>query len=124
MREPSGKIKVFISSKMGETAADQKYILARKAVKEILESTKLFKIYSFEDERASTRSAKNHYTQGLESSNVCIFLIDNKDGVPDGVKSELNTVDKHKIPALYYFCNKNKKGKNKSSIRFRTCTFT
>nr|WP_216696250.1 DUF4062 domain-containing protein [Enterococcus innesii] len=116
MREPSGKIKVFISSKMGETAADQKYILARKAVKEILESTKLFEIYSFEDEGASTRSAKDHYTQGLESSDVCIFLIDNKDGVPDGVKSELNTVDKHKIPALYYFCNKNKKKKTKVQL--------
>ncbi|BDG68164.1 hypothetical protein ENLAB_17280 [Enterococcus innesii] len=121
MREPSGKIKVFNSSKMGETAADQKYILARKAVKEILESTKLFEIYSFEDEGASTRSAKDHYTQGLESSNIYIFLIDNKDGLPDGVKSELNTVDTQN-PALYYFCNKNKK--KKSSIRFRTCPIT
>lgn len=109
MREPSGKIKVFISSKMGDTAADQKYILARKAVKEILESTQLFEVYSFEDKGASTRSAKEHYTQGLENSDVCIFLIDNKDGVPAGVKSELDTVDKHKIPALYYFCDKDKR---------------
>lgn len=58
MREPSRKIKVFIGSKMDEAAADQKYILARKAVKEILESTKLFKIYSFEDEGASQNRQK------------------------------------------------------------------
>lgn len=116
MREPSGKIKVFISSKMGDTAADQKYILARKAVKEILESTQLFEIYSFEDKGASIRTAKDHYTQGLESSDVCIFLIDNKDGVPAGVQAELDTVDKHKIPALYYFCNKNKKKKTQVQL--------
>lgn len=42
--------------------------------------------------------------------------MDNKDGVSDGVKSELNTVDKHKIPALYYFCNKNKKEKTKVQL--------
>lgn len=105
MKQPDNKIKVFISSKIGDTPADEKYIVARKAVKEILESTNLFSVYSFEDKGASIIPAGEHYIRGLINSDVCIFLIDNKDGVPHGVQVELDTADKYKKPSLYYFCN-------------------
>lgn len=34
-------------------------------------------------------------------SDVCIFLIDNADGIKPGVQSEIDTVKKHDIKALY-----------------------
>lgn len=50
MKESKNKIKVFVSSKVGTKVVDQKYIVARTAVKEILEGTKLFDVYLFEGE--------------------------------------------------------------------------
>lgn len=35
---------------------------------------------------------------------MCIVLIDNKDGVPEGVEKEIKTINKFRIPTLYYFC--------------------
>ncbi len=105
MRQPEDKIKVFISSKMGDTTADEKYVVARKAVREILEATNLFSVYLFEDKGASILPAVDHYSQALINSDVCVFLIDNKDGVPAGVQTELDTAEKYKIPSLYYFCD-------------------
>ena len=37
-------------------------------------------------------TAEQHYTLALEDSDVCIFLIDNADGVPEGVQKEVDTV--------------------------------
>ena len=100
MRDFNNKLKVFISSKTGNTPADEKYVLARVAAKETLESTGLFKVYSFESEGPSVNSALEHYTEGLKDSDVCIFLIDNKDDVPKGVQIEIDTVNKYQIPSL------------------------
>ncbi|MEK4151749.1 hypothetical protein [Carnobacterium sp. FSL E2-0243] len=110
------KLKVFISSKIGDTNSDQKYMLARAAVKNILESTGLFEVYAFENEGASVSSAIEHFEFNLKDSDSCIFLIDNKDGVPEGVKLEIETVEKYKIPSLYYFCNGEKKDKTQIQI--------
>lgn len=73
MRVLKNKLKVFISSKTGETSADQKYVLARIAAKETLESAGFFEVYSFESEGPSTLSAQDHFSGNLENSNVCIF---------------------------------------------------
>lgn len=116
MREPRNKLKVFISSKTGDTLNDQKYVLARIAAKETLESTGLFNVYSFESEGPSVSSALEHYTGSLEESDVCIFLIDNKDGVPPGVQKEIETVNKYQIPSLYYFCQGEEKEKTQTQI--------
>ena len=116
MREFNNKLKVFISSKTGNTLADEKYVLARVAAKETLESTGLFKVYSFESEGPSVNSALEHYTEGLKDSDVCIFLIDNKDGVPQGVQIEIDTVNKYQIPSLYYFCQGDEKEKTQAQI--------
>ena len=44
-------------------------------------------------------------------SDICIFLIDNADGIKAGVQAEIDTVKKHNIKALYYFCDETQKEK-------------
>lgn len=98
---PNRKINVFISSKRG----DDKYNTIRKELKSLIENTGLAQVYLFEDEEAATMSAGHHYIYALEDSDVCIFLIDNKDGIPAGVQAEVDTVKKKNIMAIYYFCD-------------------
>lgn len=98
---PTQRIKVFISSICGEARYDR----IRKDLKEAIENTELAQVYLFEGEQASTMSAGDHYLFALEDSDVCIFLIDNKDGVTPGVQAEIDKVRKNNIQALYYFCD-------------------
>lgn len=104
---PDRKIKVFISSICGA----EKYDKVRAELKSLIEATQLANVYMFEHEGASTLEAGNHYIFALEDSDICIFLIDNEDGITPGVQKEINTVKKHNIKALYYFCDENKKEK-------------
>ena len=98
---PTQKIKVFISSICGKDRYDK----IRKDLKKAIEKTELAQVYLFEGEQASTMSAGDHYLFALEDSDVCIFLIDNKDGVTPGVQAEIDKVRKNNIQALYYFCD-------------------
>lgn len=98
------KIKVFISSACG--VGKENYNIARAGLKTIIESTGIAEVYLFEDEGAATRTAKQHYTEALEDCDICIFLIDNQDGVPPGVQVEVDCVSKYNIKSLYYFCDK------------------
>ena len=95
------KIKVFISSICGI----EKYDTVRAKLKCAIEDTKLAEVYTFEGKGASTLPAGKHYTWALEDSDVCIFLIDNADGIKSGVQTEIDTVKKYNIKALYYFCD-------------------
>lgn len=104
------KIKVFISSICGNPAMPQ-YDKVREQLKNAIEETGLADVYVFEGEGAATISAKNHYSWGLEDSDVCIFLIDNADGIPNGVQNEIDIVNKFSIKALYYFCDEKQKEK-------------
>lgn len=104
---PGQKIRVFISSICGV----KKYDEVRADLKNAIESTQLAKVYTFEDEGASTLPAGAHYTLALEDSDICIFLIDNADGITQGVQAEIDTVKKRKIKALYYFCDEHCKEK-------------
>ena len=105
------KIKVFISSKCDKAGETPKYGPIRAELKQEIEKTGLANVYVFEDEEASTLSAGNHYIFALEDSDVCIFLIDNADGISEGVKAEIDVVRKNNKKALYYFCDENKKEK-------------
>lgn len=98
------KIKVFISSKCGE----EKYNKVRSQLKDKIESTGFARVYVFEDRRASTLSAQQDYLYGLDDSDVCIFLIDNADGVPVGVLKEYQRAKSQPKKSLYIFCNENK----------------
>lgn len=104
---PNQKIKVFISSICGK----EKYDKVRAELKDAIEATQLAVVYTFEGEGASTLPAGTHYTLALEDSDICIFLIDNADGIPPGVQNEIDTVEKNKIKALYYFCDETQKEK-------------
>ena len=98
---PGQKIKVFISSICGV----EKYDKVRAELKSAIEATQLADVYTFEGKGASTLPADAHYTLALEDSDICIFLIDNADGIKPGVQAEIDTVKKYNIKALYYFCD-------------------
>ena len=98
---PGEKIKVFVSSICGTP----KYDNVRFKLKEAIEGTNLAQVYLFEDEDASSFSAGEHYTLALETSDICIFLIDNADGINPGVQKEIDIVKKHGIKAIFYFCD-------------------
>lgn len=100
------KIKVFISSTCGG-----KYERVRSELKTCIESTGIADAYVFEAENAATISAGSHYRYELEDSDVCIFLIDNADGISHGVQDEIDIVNTRKIKALYYFCDETSKEK-------------
>src|SRR5699024_1121513 len=104
---PGQKIKVFISSICGV----DKYDKVRAELKKAIEDTQLADVYTFEGAGASTLPAGTHYTLALEDSDICIFLIDNADGINPGVQNEIDTVEKYNIKALYYFCDETKKEK-------------
>lgn len=76
---PRQKIKVFISSICGV----EKYDKVRDELKTAIERTQLADVYTFESKEASTLPAGNHYTWALEDSDICIFLIDNTDGIKE-----------------------------------------
>lgn len=100
------KINVFVSSKCGDKG---KYDHVRAELKKAIETTGIADVYLFEDEGAASMSAGAHYVYALEDSDICIFLIDNADGVPPGVQKEIDTVRKNNIKALYYFCDETSK---------------
>lgn len=104
---PGQKIKVFISSICGV----EKYDKVRSDLKSAIEKTQLADVYTFESKGASTLPAGFHYTWALEDSDICIFLIDNADGIKQGVQAEIDTVKKYNIKALYYFCDETQKEK-------------
>ena len=104
---PDQKIRVFISSICGV----EKYDEVRIELKNAIEATKLADVYIFEEKGASTLPAGSHYKLALEDSDICIFLIDNADGISQGVQAEIDIVKKHSIKALYYFCDETQKKK-------------
>ena len=104
---PGQKIRVFISSICGK----EKYDHVRSELKQLIESTGLATVYLFEGKGASSISAGSHYLYALEDSDVCIFLIDNADGIAQGVQEEIDVVRRNNIKALYYFCDEKNKEK-------------
>lgn len=100
--ESCHKIKVFISSRHGDNG---KYDRVRSQLKKTIEETGLAYVYTFEQEAASTLTVGKHFSWGLEDSDLCIFLIDNADGVSSGVQKEIDIVKRYNKKALYYFCD-------------------
>ena len=98
------KLRVFISSKCGG-----KYTIARKALQKLLDSTGLVETYVFETEPASSEDTKSAYLEYVDGANLCVFLIDNKDGVPAAVLSEEKRAKDMKLRLVYIFCDENEK---------------
>lgn len=98
------KLMVFISSKCGG-----KYTIARKALKKLLEATGLVQTYVFEMEPASSEDTVSSYLEYIDQANLCVFLIDNEDGVPPAVLSEEKRAKEKHLRLLYFFCDESKK---------------
>ncbi|MGE6416097.1 hypothetical protein ACQKDD_18200, partial [Planococcus kocurii] len=58
---------------------------------------------------ASTQSAQQDYLYALDDSDVCLFLIDNADGVTPAIVNEITRAKSHPKKSLYLFCNENQK---------------
>lgn len=99
------KIRVFISSVCG----NEKYDTMRKELKELIEGTGIAKVYVFEGGGASTFTAEQDYLYGVDDSDICVFLIDNADGVPKGVLEEHQRAKAKSKKRIYIFCNEHEK---------------
>lgn len=104
---PQTKVKVFISSICGV----KKYDIVRNKLKKKIEETQLAQVYFSEEPGSSTISAEDYCILTLNDSDVCIFLIDNLDGVNAIVQKTVEVVRQNKIKSFFYFCNENKKEK-------------
>jgi len=99
------KITVFISSKI-----DERYNIVRKALKTLLLETGLVaSVYAFETEGACSEDVKSAYLKEVSQSDLCVFLIDNADGVPDAVLAEHARAKSEGIHRLYFFCDEREK---------------
>ncbi|NLX03150.1 MAG: hypothetical protein GXY40_11575 [Syntrophomonadaceae bacterium] len=103
--ETDEKIRVFISSICG----NEKYDTIRRELKRLIEDTRIAKVYLFEKRPASTLTAEQDYLYGVDDSDVCVFLIDNADGVPEGVLREYQRAKAYPKKTIYIFCNENQK---------------
>lgn len=98
---PGEKIKVFISSICGEPRYDK----VRAELKAEIERTNLAEAYLSEANPALSLPMEVHDAFALEGSDLCIFLIDNADGVAPEVQKQVDFVKKYGIKAVYYFCD-------------------
>ena len=113
------KLKVFISSKSGTS----KYNKVRLKLKKVIEDTQLATVYLFEEEGASSLSADKSNNLAIQDSDVCIFLIDNADGISQDVQKEIDAVNKHGIKALYLFRDEKQKEKTPIEERMTGASF-
>ena len=98
------KVSVFISSKCGG-----KYTIIRKALKVLLLETGMTKVYVFETVPGSSQPIPNAYLQYVDESHLCLFLIDNKDGVTDSVLAEYNRAKHLEKKIICVFCDEDEK---------------
>lgn len=102
------KINVFISSGCGE--GKDRYNLIRNDIKNRLESLGYVKTYIYEaDTCASTKQVRSAYLDELDDSDLVIFLIDNADGVFEGVRNEYQRAKVTGKHCFYIFCDENSK---------------
>lgn len=99
------KITIFISSRINE-----RYNLVRKALKTLLlETGMVASVYVFETESACSQDVKSAYLKEVSQSDLCVFLIDNADGVSDAVLAEHARAKSEGIHRLYFFCDEKEK---------------
>ncbi|MDR1185447.1 MAG: DUF4062 domain-containing protein [Coriobacteriales bacterium] len=101
MLQPDRKVRVFISSRCGKSAPE--YTAIRRELKKVLEQTKLFEVWIFEDAGASTCSAEQQYKFNLREADICVFIITNGEDIPNGVLKEVEEVKRYNIKSMYYF---------------------
>ena len=98
------KVSVFISSKCGG-----KYTIVRKALKELLLETGMTNVYTFETAPGSSQPMPDAHLQYVDESHLCLFLIDNKDGVTDPVLAEYRRAKNLEKKIICFFCDEDEK---------------
>lgn len=98
------KVRVFISS-----ISEDRYAIARKAIRSMLEETNLCEVYAFEDEGGKTEAVIPSYLNRINEIDVLIVLIDNKDGVSDHVQREITRARELKKKCFFFFCDEYEK---------------
>ena len=98
------KVTVFISSKCGG-----RYTIIRKALKELLLETGMTNVYVFETAPGSSQPMPDAYLQYINESHLCLFLIDNKDGVTNPVLAEYQRAKELGKKIICVFCDEKKK---------------
>jgi len=99
------RIKIFLSSAVDDETTN-KFSNLRKELKRDLESLDLFNIYIFECGYGTSKNVVHDYLDELYHSDLCLFLIDRSEGVPDGVLKEIQDAVKYDKPQIYII-NKN-----------------
>lgn len=96
-------IRIFISSGCGD--GKERYNKIRKDLKERIEKTGMASVFLFENSKyASSLTASKFYLRELDDSDLCIFLIDNEDGIFDGVAPEIHRARANNKKSIYIFC--------------------
>lgn len=116
------KISIFISSKCDT----ERYRIVRRALKELLLETGMAIVYVFETAPGSSQPLPDTYIDHVDESHLCLFLIDNDDGVTDGVLKEYKRAEELGKKIICIFCDDGKNEptqleieiKNKHSSKF------
>ncbi|MFQ9769256.1 MAG: hypothetical protein ACLRYC_04215 [Clostridia bacterium] len=106
------KVKVFISSKCD----NGRYTIMRRGLKELLISTGLVEVYIFEDSASSSLCVEESYLKELDSSDLCIFIIDNSEEITEGILKEYTRAKTLGKRSMYLFCDESSKEKNKIQL--------
>lgn len=101
------KVKIFISSRCD----NGRYTIMRKGLKELLVNTGLVSVYIFEDAASSSFCVEDSYMRELESSDLCVFIINNDEDITEGVVKEYTKAKTLGKRAMYFFCDENSKVK-------------
>ena len=83
-------IKVFISSK-----CDGKYREMRKRLSKLINDSPLMSSICYEEEGSRSVISEEFYINHVKSCDVCLFIIDNEDGISPSVLKENDAAKKH-----------------------------
>lgn len=82
----NNEINIFISS----NGTDEDFLIIRENLKKRIEDTGIAQVYLFEQSSASTLDAEPYYTFNVDTSDICVFIINNAEEIPEGVMKEYN----------------------------------
>lgn len=115
------KLSIFLSSKCGG-----KYAIMRKALKQLLLETGLTDVYCFETEPGSSESMPSAYLDNIETTQLFILIVDNKDNITAATLSEYKRAKELGKRIIAIFCNEESKEKTeveKEIIEQRLCKY-
>lgn len=115
------KLSIFLSSKCGG-----RYAIMRKALKQLLIETGLIDVYCFEMEPGSSESMPSAYLDIIETTQLFILIVDNKDNITTATLSEYKRAKELGKRIIAIFCNEDSKEKTeveKEIIELRLCKY-